>query len=179
MFEVTTQYDKKALLAMNRTANKTFRRGKYLFQKIFHIVLGLWCLLGGGLLLLIFDQLDTGERVIAIAGLVIGVLSLFRGVFYNRLSARASRKMMVEGTDRWTIRFDGEGLTGESGDGVGSAYPYAKVRGIYEAGEYFLLQIDKLHCVIVDKNGFTQGTNEDFRRFISERTGLEIRFVKI
>ena len=178
MFEVVTEYDKKALLAMNRIANKTFRRGRCLFHKIFSIMLGLWCLFGGGLLLLIFNELDTGERVIAIAGPVIGALSLFRGLFYNRLSARASRKVMVEGTDRWTLRFGEEGLAGESGDGVGSAYPYSKVRGVYETGEYFLLQIDKLHGVIVDKNGFTQGTPADFREFICQRTGLTVQSVR-
>lgn len=179
MFEVTTKYDKKAMLAMNRIANRTFRRGKYLFHKIFQIVLGLWCLLGGGLLLLIFGKLDTGERVIAVAGPVIGVLALFKGLFYNHLSARASRKMMVEGADWWTIQFGEEGLAGESGDGVQSAYPYSKIRGIYETGEYVLLQIDKLHCIIVDKDGFSQGTCEEFRRFITGKTGLEVHFLKI
>ncbi len=179
MFEVTTAYDKKALLAMNRAANKTFRRGRYLFEKIFHIVLGLWCLIAGGLLLLIFSKLDTSQRVIAVAAPVIGVLSLARGLFFSRLGAWASRKMMVEGTNRWTIRFGEEGLSGESGDGVQSAYPYAKVRAIYETQEYFLLQIDKLHCIILDKNGFTQGTCEAFRPFIAERTGAEIRFIKL
>ena len=112
MFEVTTAYDKKALLAMNRAANKTFRRGRYLFEKIFHIVLGLWCLIAGGLLLLIFSKLDTSQRVIAVAAPVIGVLSLARGLFFSRLGAWASRKMMVEGTNRWTIRFGEEGLSG-------------------------------------------------------------------
>lgn len=179
MFEVTTEYDKKALLVMNQAANRTFRRGRYLFHKIFHIVLGLWCLLGGGMLLLIFGQLDTGERVIAVSGLVIGVLSLFKGFFYNRLSARASRKMMVEGTKCWTIRFDGEGLFGESEEGVQSAYPYAKVQAVYETQEYFLLQIDKLHCVILNKNGFTRGTCEDFRWFIADKTGAALRPIKI
>ena len=45
--------------------------------------------------------------------------------------------------------------------------------------EYFLLQIDKLHCVILDKNGFTQGTSEEFRRFIADKTGAELRTIKI
>lgn len=179
MFEVTTEYDQRAMLAMNRAANKTFRRGKYLFHKIFQIVLGLWCLLGGGVLLLVFDKLDTGERVITAVALVIGAFSLFKGLFYNRLSARASRKMMVEGADRWTVRFDGEGLSGGTAEGVQSAYPYAKVRGVYETAEYFLLQIDKLHCVILDKDGFTQGTCEEFRRFITEKTGTELRTVNV
>lgn len=179
MFETVTEYDKKALLVMNRTANRTFGKRKYLFQKIFHIVLGLWCLIAGGLLLLIFGKLDAGERVIAVAAPVIGLLSLLQGLFLDRLSARASRRMMIEGSRRWTLRFDGEGLSGENTDGVQSAYPYSRIQAVFETQEYFLLQIDKRHCVILDKSGFTQGTSEDFRRFISEKTGLMFRFVKI
>ena len=179
MFELTTEYNKKALLVMNRVANKTFRRGRYLFHKIFQIVLGLWCLIAGGLLLLVFNQLDASAKVIAAAAPVIGVIALTKGLFYNRLSARLSRKMMVEGSNCWTLRFDEEGLSGANAEGVQSAYPYSKIQAIFEAEEYFLLQIDKLHCVILDKSGFTQGTSEDFRRFITERTGLTPRFVKI
>ncbi len=179
MFEVTTEYNKKALLVMNRVANKTFRRGRYLFHKIFQIALGLWCLIAGGLLLMIFNKLDASARVIAVAGPVVGVIALTKGIFYDRLSARLSRKMMVEGNHCWTFQFDENGLSGENAEGVQSAYPYSKIQGIFEAQEYFLLQIDKLHCVILDKSGFTQGTSEDFRRFIAERTGLTLRFVKI
>lgn len=179
MFEVTTEYDKKALLVMNRTANKTFRRGRYLFHKIFQIVLGLWCLIAGGLLLLIFRKLDTGERVFAVAAPIIGAISLTQGLLMDRLGARASRKLMVEGTNRWTIQFGEEGLAGESGDGVQSAYPYSKVRAIYETQEYFLLQIDKLHCIILDKNGFIRGSCEDFRQFIADKTGAALRPIKI
>lgn len=179
MFEVTTEYNKKAMLVMNRIANKTFRRGRYLFHKIFQIVLGLWCLIAGGLLLLIFNKLDASARVIAVAGPVIGVIALMKGIFYSRLGARASRKMMIEGNNCWTLRFGEEGLSGENAEGIQSAYPYSKIQGIFEAQEYFLLQIDKLHCVILDKGGFTQGTSEDFRRFIAERTGLTLRLVKI
>ena len=179
MFEVTTEYNKKALLVMNRIANKTFRKGRYLFHKIFQIVLGLWCLIAGGLLLMIFNKLDTSARVIAIAAPVVGVIALLNGIFYNRLSARLSRKMMIEGNNCWTLQFDEEGLSGENAEGVQSAYPYSKIQAVFEAQEYFLLQIDKLHCVILDKSGFTQGTSEDFRRFLTERTGLTLRFVKI
>ncbi len=42
MFEVVTEYDKKALLAMNRAINRTTGRRRYLFHKIFKIVLGVW-----------------------------------------------------------------------------------------------------------------------------------------
>lgn len=179
MFEVVTEYDKRALLAMNRTANKTFRKKRYLFRKIFLITLGLWCLIAGGLLLMVFGTLDPGARVISVAAPVTGAIALLEGLFLNRLGARASRKMMIEGNNCWTLWFGEEGLSGENTDGVHSAYPYSKIQAAFETQAYFLLQIDKLHCVILDRNGFTQGSSEDFRRFITEKTGLEFRFVKV
>ena len=179
MFEVVTEYDKKALLAMNRAINRTTGRRRYLFHKIFKIVLGVWCLAAGGLLLLVFDKLGAAERVITAAAPVIGLWSLISGLFLDRLSARASRKLMIEGDRRWTLRFEENGLSGENRDGVQSAYPYGKIVSIFETREYFLLQVDKRHSVILDKNGFTQGNCEDFRRFISDKTGVEPRLLKV
>lgn len=177
MFEVTTEYNTDALLTMIRTANKTFRKRRYLLRKGFLIVLGLWCIIAGVLLLPIFRQLSAGERFIAVAAPVVGALSLAEGLFLNALNVRASRKTMIEGSNRWTLRFGEDGVSGENGDGLQNAYPYTKIQAIFETNQYFLLQIDKLHCIILDKNGFTQGTCEDFRRFIQEKTGLELRFV--
>ena len=86
---------------------------------------------------------------------------------------------MLEGSRRWRLRFSEEGFSGENEDGVHADYPYSQIQAAYEMTEYFLLQIDKLHCVILDKNGFTQGTSEEFRRFIADKTGAELRTIKI
>ena len=179
MFEVTTEYDKKALLTMNRVANKTSHKWQFRVRRMILLVLGLWCLGAGLLLLMVFGKLGIGSRIVAIAASLTGIVALGKGIFLERLGARASRKMMIEGSSRWTLRFDEGGFSGENGEGVESAYPYSKIQEIFETRDYFLLQIDKAHSVILDNNGFTQGTCEEFRRFIAEKTGLEPRFVKI
>lgn len=181
MFEVTTEYDKKALLTMIRIGNKTFRRRRFLIRRISLVGVGLVCLVSGGLLLMVFPELDTTDRALAVGSTLIGVLAAGEGIFLNRLSLRASRKAMIEGSHCWTLQFGEEGLSGKNAEGVESAYPYSKIQAVFETQEYFLMQIDKLHCIIIilDKNGFTQGTSQEFRRFIAEKTGLELRFVKI
>lgn len=179
MFEVTTEYDKKTILMMNRAAHKTFRRKQFLIRRIFLMGLGLVCLVSGGLLLLIFSQLDSKDKALAVGATLIGVLAVGEGVFLDRLGAWGSARQMLEGSRRWRLRFSEEGFSGENEDGVHADYPYSQIRAAYEMTEYFLLQIDKLHCVILDKNGFTQGTSEEFRRFIADKTGAELRTIKI
>lgn len=171
MFEVTTDYDKQALLAMNKVANRTFRRRRYLIRRAFLLIVGLGSLVSGTLLLMIFEKLDAGEKVLAAAALATGCLAIAEGLFLDRLGARASRKQMLAGSSRWTLRFTEEAFTGENAEGVRSTYPYSKIQAAYETSAYFLLQIDLHHCVILDKSGFTQGVPAAFRMFIGNKTG--------
>lgn len=175
MFEVTTEYDRKALLVMNQVANRTFRRRRYLLRRTFLLAVGVVSLVSGALLLMIFEKLGAGEKVLAVVAPVAGCFAIGEGLFLNRLGARASRKQMLAGSSRWDLRFTEEGFTGGNADGVRSTYPYSKIQAVYETAAYFLLQIDQRHCVILDKSGFTQGGPAAFRMFIGSKTGKAVQ----
>lgn len=56
--------------------------------------------------------------------------------------------------------------------GMETVFEYQTVKGVWETEDYFVLHMDTDHGMVVRKSGFTQGTADGFRRFLSEKTGL-------
>ena len=50
---------------------------------------------------------------------------------------------------------------------------YGDIKGIYEDDERFYLFISEQSADIIRKDSFTEGSADDFRAFITEKTGLE------
>jgi len=175
MFENHTAYDKAAIQAMTWVFSKKVQRKQYLLRKCYHLGFGIFGTLCGLLLLLIFDSLDFGERLIAVMALVVCGFALIKGLFLRRFMAwstlRGLRQATSDGERRFV--FSEDSFLGIQ-SGMETAYQYGTVQDVYETEGYFLLRFDKLTSSIIDKEGFTVGTAEGFRRFIEEKTGKPI-----
>lgn len=179
MFENMTGYDKKAVRAMTRVFTRKVRRKRYLLRKCFLAGMGLLGTLCGLLLLILFRELDFGERVICIAVLAVCMPAFLKGLFLRRFMAwstiRALRR--AGGSPERRFVFSEESFRGVQ-SGMETVYQYEIVRGVYETETYFVLQLDAQLCMMIDKDGFSQGTPDGFRTFLAEKTGRAAEFVR-
>lgn len=175
MFENHTTYGKAAVQAMTWVFSKKVRRKQYLLRRCYHLGFGIIGTLCGLILLVIFDSLDFGERLIAVMALVICGFALIKGLFLRRIMARSSLRALRQATGDQERRFvfSEESFLGFQ-SGTETTWQYGAVQDAYETEGYFVLRFDKLTCIILDKEGFAQGTAEGFRRFIERKIGKPI-----
>lgn len=175
MFENRTAYDKAAVQAMTWVFTAKVRRKQYLLRRCYHLGFGIIGTLCGLTLLVIFDSPDFGERLIAVMALVICGFALIKGLFLRRIMARSSLRALRQaaGDQERRFLFSEDSFLGTQ-SGTETTWQYETVQDAYETEGYFLLRFDKLTCIILDKEGFAQGTAEGFRRFIEGKIGKPV-----
>ncbi len=175
MFENHTAYDKAAIQAMTGVCTRKVRRRQYLLRKGWHLGFGILGTLCGLTLLLIFESLDFGERLIAVMALVVCGFALVKGLFLRRIMAWSSLRALRQaaGDQERRFVFSEESFRGIQ-SGMETAYRYETIQDAYETEGYFALRFDKLTCILLDKTGFTVGTAEEFRRFIEGKIGKPV-----
>lgn len=150
-----TQYDKRTLYALNDLVSRTTRRRSYRLRKAFLLVLGVLGVLSSSILMLIFDQLETSEQIIAIGGLLVGVIALVEAVFLKRIGAWNTRRMLPKGRVKHVAYLDDTGAGSEEED-IHTHYEYSAFTSAYESQEYFYLLLDQRHAMALDKAGLTR-----------------------
>lgn len=178
VYENVTQYGKTALRAMSRVSCRTVQRRRVLFRRGFLLILGALCLACGGLLLLIFDGLDASDRVIAVGSFLIGLAALAEGIFYRRLMAWNARRGLPGGDgnqERHFLFTDDFFQAGQPN--IEIRYRYEALLAAYETAGYFVLFLDRRHCMAVDKAGFSRGTAEGLRTLLAEKMGKPVEFI--
>ena len=173
IYENTTRYDKNAVWALTLAFSRKVQRRRFLLRRLFLLVVGSIALTGGLVLLMVFSALDAGSRVICAAGLILGMFALGEGLFLRRVMAWSTLRSLRRQGDVMERRFtfSPEGFRSAQ-PGMETAFDYETVKGFYEAGDYFVLQMDTGHGMVVRKSGFTQGTADGFWQFLSEKTGM-------
>ena len=73
--------------------------------------------------------------------------------------------------------FDDDGFSAWEPSGAGS-YRYRALTSVWEDGERCYLFLQGKMQYILQKNAFTQGTSEDFRAFISQKTGKPVEYIQ-
>lgn len=177
-YENTTRYDKNAVWALTLAFSSRVQRKRFLLRRLFLLMVGTIALAGGLVLLMVFSALDTGSRVICAAGLIVGAFALGEGLFLRRIMAWSTRRSLRKQGDSMERRFvfSSEAFQG-SQPGMETRFSYETVKGVWETEDYFVLQMDTGHGMVVDKTGFTQGTADGFRQFLAERTGLSAEWL--
>lgn len=175
VFENHTNYDKSAIQAMTWVFSTKVRRKQYLLRKGWHLGFGILGTLCGLTLLLIFESLDFGERLVAVMALVVCGFALIKGLFLQRIMAWSTLRALHQATGDGERRFvfSEDSFLGIQ-SGTETVWRYETIQDVYETEGYFLLRFDKLTSSIIDKEGFTQGTAEGFRRFIQGKTGKPV-----
>lgn len=172
-YENTTRYDKSAVWALTLVFSRTVQRKRFLLRRLFLLVVGGIALTGGLVLLMVFSALDTGSRVICATGLIVGAAALGEGLFLRRVMAWSTRRSLRRQGDAMERQFTFSPECFRCAQtGMETVFEYQTVKGVWETEDYFVLHMDTGHGMVVRKSGFTQGTADGFRRFLSEKTGL-------
>lgn len=165
-------YTIQDLLILSRVTAKCYRRVRTLISRVVLFFLGL-VMLGMGLLVLI----GAGPLTLEILLLAGGLLYIGLSIFYHRLVAWKSRRMLIKNTGEITVTLDDAGVR-ECSEKVEGFYPYQAFIGcVYSPGWYFLF-LDKKHAVILPEGAMIAGDPEHFRDFIQEKTGKPVEYVK-
>lgn len=155
---------------MARTLRKTLRKKRSRRSHIFG-----WA----AFVIAVLLTLPLGERDFTIglntvitwaAALVILVALLFEA----QINGYAARKRMLAGMDKATTVFYDESYITSTDIGK-TEFPYdCSIDLLAETKDYFVFVFDKSHAQLYDKHALSGGTAEEFRRFITEKTGKEI-----
>ena len=88
-----------------------------------------------------------------------------------------ARKRMLPGTVFAATAFEEDGYVSEVEAGK-TEWKYENIEVIAETKDYFAFVFGKNHAQLYDKNSLKDGSVEEFRAFIKEKTGKEIWQVK-
>lgn len=163
-FEVTTVIDRKALTAAAKAVRKTLRRKKNLLVR------------GFGIAVIALELLNfiwfRGWISLALAAALMALL-----LGEDAVNGAFAVRQLVPGTSEVQAIFDESGYKNITG-AAESLWKYGRIEVICETKEYFIFLLGPKHGQIYDKTGFTAGSAEDFRAFISERTGKPVQYIK-
>ena len=160
-FRFETDYDLDTLTAMAKGLRRTVRKKRSRRVHVFTAIAFLLCacgLLAGLLSREPFDARDAVTLLAVLTGLVTGLLE-------DRLNARAAKARLLPGTEHAATVFE-------------TRWQYAQILAIAETKRYFILALSKNHAQAVDKEGVQGGSAEEFRAFITEKTGKPVTYIK-
>lgn len=169
-FRFETAYNQQSLSIMAKCLRKTVRKSK---SKRSHIA-G-WIIVA----LAIFLSFASGEsgidlrKIVTWTAAAVIVIAL---LFEDQMNGYFARKRLLKGTEYAVATFDPEisdSFVSETTIGK-SEFSYDKILLIAETQQYFVFLFSASHAQIYDKDNLTGGSVNDFRNFISEKTGKPI-----
>lgn len=169
-FVFETLYDAKGVAVMAEALRKTIRKKKSRRSHILAVLIILCAIL-----LSLPGKDETFELTFrfVITWLVVPVM-IVTLLFEDRLNGYFARKRMLTGMEKATATFGEESYISETAVGKTEFY-YDNINVIAETDEYFVFIFTPNYAQIYDKNGMLEGTPEEFRRFIVEKTEKEIQ----
>ena len=168
-FIFDTMYDKQALTAMARALRKTMRkkssRRSHIFGVLVIVLVLMLCAASG-------FELSFRNFI----NLLVAAVMIIALIWEDRLNGYFAGRKMLPGMKRsvTTFKEDGYHSHTELGD---SDFPYANIKGLAETKDHFVLLFSRNHAQIYDKRGLA-GNASQFRKFIEEKTGCVIEYVK-
>lgn len=128
------------------------------------------------LLTLPFGDRDFTIGVKTIVTWIASLIILIVLLFEDKINGYVARKRMLAGMDKATTVFNSESYISTTDIGT-SEFHYDHINLFAETGDYFVFVFDKSHAQVYDKRTLSGGTVDEFRRFITEKTGKEIMSV--
>ena len=174
-FTFETNYNQKTLSVMAKCIRKIARKAKSKRSHLFG-----WIVVA----LALFLSFVSGEEGFVIDGkkiltwmvAAIIVITLF---FEDYINGYFAKKRLLKGTEKAVSVFDTAADTFTSETAVGkSEFAYERILYVAETNDYFVFIFSENHAQIYDKNSCTGGSIEEFKRFLSEKTGKPVVTVK-
>ena len=174
-FQIHSAYDHKALKTMSRVLRKTMRRKRSIALRVFGwFAISLIVLAQIALAALdAFSLFDFGD---AFTFLVVVVMALTL-LFEDDLNAWIAAFSLIPGTREADTRFTPENyvITTQAAE---TRWNYEGIKAIGETQDSFVFMLSKRHTQQFPKAGMASGTPDEFRDFLTEKTGLPVRYVK-
>ena len=172
-FRFETTYDQKGFTAMARALRKTVRKRSSRRSHVFG-----WCVIALAVLLVAVERLlDEPWTLRDTLNCGVGAVLIAVLLTEDQVNAFAARKKMLPGTSAAKSVFTEESYTSTTEVAV-SEFHYEAVQQVCETADYFVLLFSRQHGQIYDKSTLSGGTAEDFRTFITEKTGKSIISIK-
>lgn len=172
-FRFETTYDQRGLTAMARALRKTIRKKRSRRSHIFG-----WCVVALAILLIAVGRmLEEPWTVRDTLNLGVGVILITILFTEDQVNGFFAKKKMLPGTSAAKSVFTEEGYTSTTEAAV-TEFHYETVRQVCETADYFVLLLSQQHGQLYDKATLSGGTAEDFRTFITEKTGKPIAYIK-
>lgn len=165
-FECKTVYDQKAVETMARALRLTVRKKRSRRSRVLGVVvfaLGLGLPFVGGF--------SFGFRTVVswlAAAAVAGAL-----LFEDRLNGRIALGRMLPGTEEARAVFEEEGYSTTTA-AAESRWEYGRIDILAESEEYFVFVFGRNHAQVYAKAGLSGGTAEEFRAFLTQKTGKTV-----
>lgn len=172
-FRFETTYDQKGLTAMARALRKTIRKKRSRRSHIFG-----WCIVALAVLLVAAERM-LGEpwSVRDTLNLGVGVILIVILFTEDQVNAFFAKKKLLPGTSSAKCVFTEEGYISAT-ENATTEFHYEAVQQVCETADYFVLLLSRQHGQIYDKASLSGGTAEEFRSFITEKTGKPIAYIK-
>lgn len=172
-FVFETVYNKKALEDMAKSMRKTVRKKSTKRSDIMVIIL---------IILTVLISLPIGEEPYELKTNVVftwfvTIILFVVWIFQDKLNAYVASKKMIKGSEKATCTFKENIYISDAQIGK-TEFKYDCILEIAETENYFIFLLDKIHAQAYDKNMLNGGTIDEFRKFIAEKTKLEIQKVK-
>ena len=172
-FQFETRYDQKGLTVLARALRKTVRKKRSRRSHMFG-----WSVVALAILLTAAQRL-LGEPWAVRDTLNCGVGVILIAVFFTEDSVNAffAKKKLLPGTSLAKCVFTDERYTSTT-EVASTEFHYEAVQQVCETANYFVFLFSRQHGQIYDKATLSGGAVEDFRTFITEKTGKPIVYIK-
>lgn len=172
-FRFETDYDRKGFTVLCRALRLSVRKKHSRRVHIFG-----WCVVVLGILMIALSLTNQEPwslpNTITGAAVLVLLIVLFRE---NQLNAWISRRNLLPGTEHAVSVFGPEGYMSTTAAAV-SEFHYDAIQCVCETPDHFVLFLGKRHGQLFDKHSLTGGTIDEFRAFITEKTGKPITHIK-
>ena len=163
-----TEYDTRALSALNLMAEATVRKEKSQKTRMLCLILGAFGLIAG------FFCYKNNSLIGSLLVLY-GVILLYVGLTWKRFQLRSSKRQLQRGSDSVVYEFDDEEIVCRLSSGIIQRYTYDQIEAVVSNDEWYAVFFDMDHGIVMDKTGFTTGDAMSFRAFIGQHTMLPIQ----
>ena len=169
-FIFETNYDQKGITAMAKALRKTIRKKRSKRSHIFGIIIILCAIM--------LSLPEKGEAFVITGSLVVTwiavVVMAITLLFEDKINGYIARKRMLTGMEKSIVTFKEESYLSETAVGKTEFY-YNNIHTLAESDEYFVFIFNQNHAQIYDKSGLKEGSLEEFKKFITEKTGKEMQ----
>ena len=172
-FEIHSDITNRSMTIAARAMRKVLRRKRNIIWAIF----GWSVFLFNVLLLIPFDGEPFTLDASTVISLLVEVMLLSVLLFQDRFNGMIACKNTLAGTKEYHVAFGEDSYTVVTAVTT-STFRYELIDALAESQEYIILLMKKRYAQPLDKRTLTGGTVEEFKRFLEEKTGKELRRVK-